>query len=112
MKVNVKEIREKLGFSQEMMAEKMNISQSAYARFELQKTKIDLARLTVFANSVGMNFIDVLTFPERYINVRDIGKEIGSNSPEIFIHIKIKEKKRTDIMKLLFGDNNIDILNE
>ena len=52
-----------------------------------------------------------LTFPERYINVRDIGKEIGSVMPEVCVNIKVKESKREQILKLLFGDDNIDILN-
>lgn len=50
MNPKIKAIREKKGFSQELMAEKMKISQSAYARFELSKTKIDLKRLESFSS--------------------------------------------------------------
>ena len=49
MELKIKSIREKAGYSQYEMAEKMSLSQSAYARFELSKTKIDLNRLELFA---------------------------------------------------------------
>jgi transcriptional regulator with XRE-family HTH domain len=110
MKPEIKAIREKSGFSQELMAEKMKISQSAYARFELSKTKIDLKRLESFASVLGMDVVDVLTYPERYINVRDIGKEINNAGPEVIVQIRVKEKKREEILRMLFGDSDVEIL--
>lgn len=111
MNPKIKAIREKKGFSQELMAEKMKISQSAYARFELSKTKIDLKRLESFAKVVDMSMVDIMTYPERYINVRDIGSELGRENPEVIIQIKIKDKKKEEIIKMLFGDSDIEILN-
>ena len=112
MKPQIKAIREKKGFSQELMAEKMQISQSAYARFELSKTKIDLKRLESFASVLNMDIVDVLTFPERYINVRDIGKELGNTTPEVIVQIKVKENKKKEILDVLFDGKEIEILNK
>ena len=112
MNPQIKTIREKRGFSQELMADKMKISQSAYARFELSKTKIDLKRLEAFAKVVDMTIVDIMTYPKRYINVRDIGRELGNENPEVVIQIKIRDKKKEDILKMLFGENDIEILNK
>jgi len=112
MKPEFKLIREKKGFSQEIMAEKMQITQSAYARFELSKTKIDLKRVELFANAIGWEVIDVLTYPERYINIRDIGKELNNNQPEVIVQIKVRENKRKSILDALFEGKEIEILNK
>ena len=110
MKTKFKEIREKAGFSQFEMAEKMNISQSTYARFERQTTKIDLQRTEVFAKAVDMNLIDVLTYPEKYINVRELGREINHTEPEVVVQIKVVESKREEILKTIFG-KDMEVLN-
>lgn len=110
MKLRIKEIREKNGLSQAEMAEKMNISQSTYARFERETTKIDLQRLDVFAKACNMELIDIVTYPDRYINIRDIGKEINRKEPEVVVQIKVTETKREEILRSIFG-KNVEILN-
>ena len=110
MEIKIKEIREKAGFSQVEIAKKMNISQATYARFEGQTTKIDLQRIEVFAKAVSMTTIEVITYPDRYINVIDIGKEIGRSEPEVIVQIKVTEGKREEILRSILG-NNIEILN-
>ena len=67
MKVKLKEIRESKGLSTYQVAEKMNITQSSYSRLERGSTKIDLERLELFAEVLGMSVIDVLAYPEHYI---------------------------------------------
>jgi transcriptional regulator with XRE-family HTH domain len=110
MELKIRQLREDTQYSQEEMAQRMGISQSAYARFELSKTKIDLDRLESFAKQIGKPFIDVITYPERYINVRNIGEEL--TEPEVVVQIKIKGNKRESLLKAIFGDNNLEILNK
>ena len=87
----------------------MNISQSTYARFERQVSNIDLQRLEDFAKAVNMKVIDVVTYPDRYINILDIGKEINKSEPEVIVQIKVTEGKREEVLKAILG-NNIEIL--
>ncbi len=110
MKVKIKEIRESAGLSQYQMAEKMDITQSAYARFESSKSKIDLNRLECFANALGMSIVDVIKYPEHYINVKDIAKEMRAYEPDVTLQIKVKEEKRDEIMRIVLGDKNIELL--
>ena len=111
MELKIRELREYADFSQEEMAEKMKISQSAYARFELSKTKIDLNRLESFARQINKSLIEVITYPETYINVRDIGNELNKHNPEIIVQIKVLGNKRCDILQTIFGDKDLEILN-
>jgi transcriptional regulator with XRE-family HTH domain len=109
MDIQIKELREKAGWSQEKMAEKMNLTQSSYARFELQKTKIDLDRVEEFAKQINRSLIEVLTYPEHYINIKDIGKELNLHNPEVIVQLKVRGNKREDILKLVFGDKDIEL---
>jgi transcriptional regulator with XRE-family HTH domain len=111
MELKIKELRDRAGFSQEEIAAKMEISQSAYARFELSKTKIDLKRLESFAGQLNMSLMDVITYPERYVNMRDIGKELNIYEPDVVIQIKVRGNKRENVLKAVFEDNELEILN-
>jgi transcriptional regulator with XRE-family HTH domain len=110
MKIKIKELREEAEFSQEQMAKKMNLTQSSYARFEQQKTKIDLERVIEFAKQIDMPLIDVLTYPERYVNVKDIAKELNAQSPEVIVQLKVVGHKRENILQLILGDSDLKIL--
>ncbi len=103
--MKIEEIRKKFGFNQNEMAEKMNISQSTYARFERENTKIDLERLQVFANAVGMSFIDVITYPDKYINITEIRDELFKTEPEVIVQVKVAKSKKDEILKSIFGEN-------
>lgn len=109
MKLNLKEIREKIGISQIEMAERMNISQSTYARFERENTKIDLQRLDSFAKVVNMTVIDVIAYPDKYINIANIGELINQSEPEVIVQMKVTKSKREQILKTIFGDS-VEIL--
>ena len=110
MKAKLKAIRESKGFSTYDVAKMMHITQSSYARIERGDTKIDLDRLSIFADVMEMSIVDVLMYPERYINIRDIGKEINNVGPEVIVQIRVKEKKREEILRMLFGDSDVEIL--
>jgi len=107
---NIRTLRESKGYSQEYMAEMMGITQSSYARFERGATKTDLKIVALIANTLKMNFIDVITYPEKYINVKDASKEMAIIEPEIILQIKVRGAKREQILKTTFGDNELDFL--
>lgn len=110
MKLQIKELREKKHLSTYQMAKLMNITQSAYSRFENAKSKIDLARLESFAEVIGMSVVDVLMYPDRYVNVRDIPKEMKVYEPDVIIQLKVRGDKREQVLSAVLGDNNLELL--
>jgi len=108
---NIRILRESKGYSQDYMAELMGITQSAYARFERGATKTDLKTVSLAAKVLEVTLVDVITYPEKYINIKDASKEISTSEPEIILQIKIKGDKREEILKNAFGNNNLEILN-
>ena len=111
MKLNIKELREKKQLSTYQVAKLMNITQSAYSRFENAKSKIDLARLESFANVIGMSVVDVLMYPDRYVNVRDIPKEMKVYEPDVMIQFKVYGEKRDAILATILGEENLELFN-
>lgn len=110
MKLHIKELREKKQLSTYQVARLMNITQSAYSRFENAKSKIDLARLESFANVIGMSVVDVLMYPDRYVNVRDIPKEMKVYEPDVMIQFKVHADKRDAILATILGEENLELL--
>ena len=101
---NFKLIRESKGLSQEMVAEKMHKTQSSYARIERGATKIDLETLFSFAKVMGISVIDIIAYPKKMV-------EEGENmSIEAILQLKLTKTKKDEVLKIVFGDNNLELL--
>lgn len=87
----------------------MNISQAQYARFERGNTKTDLDTLILFCRTLDITLIDLITYPDRFINSKEL-PEI-SREETVLLSIEIKKDKKDQILKLVFGDNNLEIFN-
>lgn len=61
----IRTLREINQWSQEDMADKMQMSVNAYARLERGQTKINLERLQKIAEIFNMNIIDLLNFSDK-----------------------------------------------
>jgi len=107
---NIRTLRESKGYSQEYMAELMKITQSAYARFERGATKTDLKTVSLAAQTLQMSLIDVITYPEKYINIKDASKAISTVEPEVILQIKMKGDTRKEILKMAFSNSELEVL--
>ena len=105
MKLKIRELRESLNLSTYQVADMMKIPQATYSRFERGASKIDLERLELFAEVLGMSVVDVLVWPERFVNVRDLPKELKVYEPDVMIQIKVKAEKRDAVLAAVLGDN-------
>ncbi|MFN8437069.1 MAG: helix-turn-helix transcriptional regulator [Cytophagales bacterium] len=63
----IKKIRELRNFTQEYMAEKLNISQSTYSRFEKNDYDITVSQLNNIAEQLGVSTEELLNFNEKTI---------------------------------------------
>ena len=55
-----------------------------------------------------MREIDIITYPERFVSDSAIQRE----PLEAVLQIHLKKDKRDQVLKLVFGDNNLEILNK
>jgi len=107
---NVRIYREKANLSQDQVADRMNITQSKYARFERGATKTDLESLLLFCQAINKSLIEVITYPDTYIDVSDIYKH--RDEEMVSLTIELKKDKKEQVLKLVFGDNNLEIFNK
>ena len=61
---NIRKVRESKGFSQEYMANVLDISQASYARLENEDTKVTVDRLQKIAEILETSIIDFFDAPK------------------------------------------------
>ena len=101
---NLRIIRESKGYSQEWVADEMHKTQSSYARIERGATKIDLETLFAFAKVMGMSVVDVISYPKKMV-------EEGENIDiEAILQLRLTKTKKEEVLKIVFGENNLELL--
>lgn len=70
--INIRRIREQKGFSQEYLADMLDISQASYARLESEETKITVERLFKIAEVLETEITD-------FFNVTKVGVQTQNN---------------------------------
>lgn len=102
------QIRNSQGFTKRRVAELMGINEASYGRIESGKIALSYNDLAKIANIFNMSVIDVITYPDVYVK-----SDASKNEPvEAILQIRLKKDKRDQVLKLVFGENNIEILNK
>ncbi len=102
------QIRNYQKITKRAMAEMIGISESNYGRIESYKVALSYSHLVKIANAFNMSIIDVIAYPDKYIKL-----EQSENEPiEAVLQIRLKKDQKDQVLKLVFGDNNIEILNK
>ena len=61
IKDKIKNLREMNGWSQEVMAERLNMSKNGYARIERGESKLDMERLEKIAETFSLEVVDLIS---------------------------------------------------
>ncbi len=97
---NIKNIRELKNLTQEFVAEKLDISQSAYSRLESGETKISKEKLHQIAEVLEVKPEDIREFDsQRYFN--SVGDIEGNYSGSIIVGLS---REDVDTIKKLYED--------
>jgi len=105
---NIIQIRNIQGFTKRWMAEKLCINEASYGRLESGKIALSYSTLAQIANIFDMSVIDVITYPSKY----EIKNSTDEEPVEAILQIKLKKDKKDQVLKLVFGENNIAIFNK
>jgi transcriptional regulator with XRE-family HTH domain len=104
---NIKKIRAKKGYSQEYMAEKLKREQVGYSLIENGKRKLKYETLEQIAMIFEMPVIDIITYPDIYICSKKTDDVVDA-----ILQIKLMSDKKDQVLKLIFGDNNLEIFSK
>ncbi|MEA4918114.1 helix-turn-helix transcriptional regulator [Proteiniphilum sp.] len=109
MKENLKEIRLKKGLTQQFIADALNIDLSAVSKLENGIRQLKYNELEIIAHVFGMSVIDIIAYPDTY--VKKDGKS-DKEPVEAILQIKLQSDKKDQVLKLIFGEHNLEILNK
>jgi transcriptional regulator with XRE-family HTH domain len=59
---NIKKLRELRNYTQEVMAEKLNMSQNGYSKIERDETDVSFSRLVQISQVLEVNLLDLIAF--------------------------------------------------
>jgi transcriptional regulator with XRE-family HTH domain len=105
---NIIQIRISKNLTQKQMADKLKTSEATYSRIESGITALSYAHLTNIASVVGMSVIDIISYPDTY-TIKDSN---NSDSIEAVLQLKLKDKKKEQVLRIVFGESNLEILNK
>jgi len=107
---NIRNLRTEQGYSQSWMGKQLGLTQNGYSLIESGKIRLPYKVLNQIAIIFGMDVINLITYPEKWAPVGLTQSE--DEGAKVILQIELKREKKDQVMKLVFGDNNIEILNK
>ncbi len=116
----IRSMRQQQGWSQEEMADKLNMSVSGYAHIERGETDVQLSRLEQIAKVFGMDLLELLNFGEKNIvcfagdNNQHIWQILDSKSSQEIAH-ELEKCRLLNVQKDMLleqKDNEINYLRD
>ena len=105
---NMIDIRKEKGISQEFIAEALHVDTSVVSNIERGKRELKVCELEKIAKALEVDVLYLLTYPQSYVK-----KESVQSAPaETIFQLKLTGEKREKVLQLIFGDRNLEFLNE
>lgn len=105
---NLHKILRDKNLTQAILAEYMGTSPSQVNRILKGGLNVTLAQISNLAQNLSLREIDIFTYPEQFVS-----PEKQENEPvEAILQVRLKKDKKDQVLKLVFGENNLDILNK
>jgi transcriptional regulator with XRE-family HTH domain len=103
---NITAIRKAKGINQEVIADALKLDTAVVSNIENGKRELKVRELEIIAKVLKEDVLYLITYPERY------EKSIKTTEPvEAILQIKLQSDKKDQVLKLIFGDECLEILN-
>ena len=90
------------------LAEKADISEKALSKILAGQQRLSIYYLSKIAKAFSIREIDMFTYPDIFVKA-----DGTDNSPtEVLLQLRLTKEKKEQVLKLVFGENNIEILNK
>lgn len=105
---NLRKIMRDRNLTQAILAEYMGTNPSQVSRILKGGLNVTLTHISNLAQNLSLREIDIFTYPEQYT----APKKNGEEPVEAILQVKLNKAKKDQVLKLVFGDNNFEILNK
>ncbi len=97
--------------TQAAMAEYAETSPSQFSKILNGQLQLSLSHISNIARNMKIKELDIFTYPDVYVK-KDGKTEVEQEPIEATLQIKLKREKKDQVLKLVFGENNLEILNK
>lgn len=108
MIANIEKIMKDRDLKQSVIADYADISRSQISKVLHLQVPLSFQQFSNLAHGLRMREIDILTYPHVLRSPDD-----GESDPvEAILQIRLAKDKKDQVMRLIFGDNNLEIINK
>lgn len=100
----IKIIRLQKSINQQVIADALNLDVAVVSNIENGKRDLRVKELKIISNVLGISPVDLFTYPDKYVKLSQ--KE--EDQTEAILQIKLTKEKKDQIMRMLFGHENIE----
>lgn len=105
---NIQKIINEKQWSQYRLYQETGISDRTISKIFSGQQRLRLEHISIIARALHLREIDLLTYPDIYVKA-----DSAEASPaEVLLQLKLTQEKKDQVLKLVFGENNIEILNK
>lgn len=105
---NLRKIRNERNLTQAAVGTFANISESQMSRIMSGGNSLSIDQLEEIASGLKMSVIDIITYPEKYVPK----SSLGEGDVDAVLMVKLKESKKRQILKSVFGNENFEVMNQ
>lgn len=105
---NIRKIQKNKDLTQATLAEYAEVSPSQMSKILKGDVYLSIEQMSKIATGLSMKEIDLITWPDIYVPRQSPQAE----PVEATLQIKLKKEKKDQVLKLVFGENNLEILNK
>lgn len=105
---NIVKIMRDRQLTQATVANYLKTSPSQFSKILKGDVKLSFTQLSNLATHLSMPEIDIITYPDKYYK----HENAEPDQVEAILQIKLKKDKKDQVLRMVFGDNNVEILNK
>lgn len=105
---NIRKILKQSNLTQAALAEYAGVTPSQMSKILQGDVKLSIEQMSNLARNLSMSEIDLITWPDKYVPAASPDAE----PVEATLQIKLRKEKKDQVLKLVFGENNLEILNK
>lgn len=103
---NIIKILNDRGLNRASLVDALDKSEGTVSKLLNGTTKLTYDALSKIARELSMREIDIITYPDKYVPATKPEDE----PLEAILQIKLKKDKKDQVLNLIFGEHNLEIL--
>lgn len=105
---NIIKILNDRNLSRSSLVDALDKSESTISKLLNGATNLTYDALSKIAKELSMSEIDIITYPDKYVPLA----KPEDDPLEAILQIKLKKDKKDQVLNLIFGEHNLEILNK